>query len=985
MIRTCLATCLFVASGLAAWGQCAETDDEFATTVRPFLAKYCLNCHGDKVQEAKLSLAKLRTRADLTRSPQIWDEVLDRLQEGDMPPEDAKLRPSSKERTQVVDWLIRARDEEAKANAGDPGPVRLRRLSNAEYDYTIRDLTGVDIRPTRTFPIDPANEAGFDNSGESLTISPALFEKYLAAAREVSEHVVLTPTDLLFAPHPAVTDTDRDKFCVKRIVNFYGRNAVQLDEYLYAASLLHLGKEPSTLEGIAKQRGLSVKYLKVVHQLLSGSEAEYGPVKILREMWRGLAKQPGDEQIRKECQKMAQFIETFRHAVEPTVKNLELEGNHKGSQPFVLWKNRQYSANRRKFDPSALVAVVKVETTTTAPRGNFLPVDRLVAQSVTIPVGVDRKEFEEAVGRFCSVFPDAFAITERGRDYVDKPRAEQEKGRLLSAGFHSMMGYYRDDQPLVDLVLDERRKQEIDRLWQELDFVASAPQRQYVGFLWFERTDSRYMRDPEFDFVRAEDKSAFSEQMIEELTKLYAAKAERSGGSEVVMTAIHRYFRDINAQIRWVERTRLAAEETHVQIMLRFAQRAYRRDLIEHESKSLVGFYGALRATDGLSHEEAIRDCIVAILMSPHFMLRTDLGGTGESTRQLTGDELANRLSYFLWSSMPDAELRQLAEQRQLDDPQVLAAQTKRMLNDDRVRGLAVEFAGNWLDFRRFKSHNAVDRERFPSFDDPLRSAMYEEPLRFFVDVARRDRPVTAFLEARDTFVNGTLAKHYGMDEIPEDAPWQRIDDATPYGRGGLLPMAVFLTKNSPGLRTSPVKRGYWVARRVLGERIPPPPPNVPELPEDESKFKELSLREILAKHRDHPSCAGCHERFDTMGLVFEDYGPIGERRVVDLGDRPVNTEAVLPGDFPARGLDDLRTYLRRERDQEFIDNLCRKFLAFALGRTLLRSDDMLILDMKRNLEQREFRFSALVETVVLSPQFLNKRTMNKRTRGTQP
>ena len=187
---------------------------------------------------------------------------------------------------------------------------------------------------------------------------------------------------------------------------------------------------------------------------------------------------------------------------------------------------------------------------------------------------------------------------------------------------------------------------------------------------------------------------------------------------------------------------------------------------------------------------------------------------------------------------MPDEELLARAAAGDLQKPEVLVAQARRMLKDERARGLATEFAGNWLDFRRFEEHNAVDRERFPSFNNELREAMFEEPVRFIEDVIRNDRSVLDLLYANHTFVNPVLAKHYGMPEVAGDADrWVRVDDARQYGRGGLLPMAVFLTQNAPGLRTSPVKRGYWVVRRVLGETIPPPPATVPELPSDEAKL----------------------------------------------------------------------------------------------------------------------------------------------------
>jgi hypothetical protein len=252
---------------------------------------------------------------------------------------------------------------------------------------------------------------------------------------------------------------------------------------------------------------------------------------------------------------------------------------------------------------------------------------------------------------------------------------------------------------------------------------------------------------------------------------------------------------------------------------------------------------------------------------------------------------------------------------------------------------------------------------------------MFEEPVRFFIDIVREDRSVLDFLRANHTFVNPVLARHYGMPELgvgPEE--WVRFDDAQRYGRGGLLPMAVFLTKNAPGLRTSPVKRGYWVVRRLLGENIPAPPAQVPELPSDEAKLGDLTLREALARHRADKSCASCHERFDAIGLAFEGYGPVGEFRVKDLGDRPVDTRATFPGGGEGTGVDGLRTYLREHREAEFVEHLCRKLLAYALGRSLLPSDDAAIEDMRARLAADGQRFGGLVEGIVTSSQFRNKR-----------
>ncbi len=945
----------------------------FRDTVHPFIGTYCLECHGKNKPKGDLDLSAYPAAEAVARDYARWETVLEQLQAGSMPPAKAKRHPQAELRRDVIDWIQALRKQEAKRNAGDPGPVFARRLSNAEYDHTVRDLTGVDIRPAREFPVDPANEAGFDNSAESLTMSAALVKKYLEAARRVAEHVVLKPVGIAFAPHPVVADTDRDKYCVRQIIDFYGRQRTDYADYFRAAwRFKHraaLGQPAATLADFAALARLSPRYLATIWSTLTTTTEDAGPVAALQAMWRELAPPSAEgtepDAVRGGCERMRDFVVELREQLTPEVKNLTAPGIQNGAQPLVLWKNRQYVTNRMRYTGGAL----RLQPAGLAP-------GTAVAQAMAVPTDPAAVEhYEAAFSRFCATFPDAFFVSERARVYLDPKKEKKNSGRLLSAGFHSMTGYFRDDGPLYELMLDEQGQRELDRLWQEFDFITTAPMRQYTSFVWFERTDSRYMRDPEFDFARAEDKDVTSQAMIERLAEVYLAKARREGASAVALLAIEDHFRIIGASIRRVEEARRAAEPGHVAALQSFAERAFRRPLSQAERDDVAAFYRMLRARDGLSHEDAVRDTVVRVLMSPHFCYRIDLLAAGTGVQPLSDYALASRLSYFLWSSMPDEELLARAAAGDLHRPEVLVAQARRLLRDDRVRGLATEFAGNWLDFRRFEEHNSVDRERFQNFNDALRSAMFEEPLRFFIDLVRQDRPVLDCLTANHTFVNPVLAQHYGMPDFdagPDE--WVRIDDAQRYGRGGLLPMAVFLTKNAPGLRTSPVKRGYWVVRRLLGENIPAPPAQVPELPSDEAKLGELTLRETLVRHRADKSCAGCHERFDAIGLAFEGYGPVGEFRTIDLGGRPVDTRAKFPGGGEGTGVDGLRAYLRAHRQEEFVENLCRKLLAYALGRGLLPSDDDCIEQMRQRLAADDYRFGGLVECIVTSSQFRNKR-----------
>jgi hypothetical protein len=287
---------------------------------------------------------------------------------------------------------------------------------------------------------------------------------------------------------------------------------------------------------------------------------------------------------------------------------------------------------------------------------------------------------------------------------------------------------------------------------------------------------------------------------------------------------------------------------------------------------------------------------------------------------------------------------------------------------------LATEFGANWLEIRRFQEINTVDHDKFPNFTSDLRDAMYEEPIRFILDIAQSNRSILDCLYANDTFVNPVLAKHYGMPDVSGgNDHWVHITDADKYDRGGILPMAAFLTKNAPGLRTSPVKRGHWLVKDILGEQIAAPPPNVPVIPQDDTKL-DLPLPQMLARHRADPTCAACHSRFDSLGLVFEGFGPVGERRVKDLADRPIEAHAVFPDGSEGTGLDGVRKYIRDHRQNEYIDTLCGKLLVYALGRSLISSDEVLTDEMHNNLAANGYKFDIMIQSIVTSPQFLNKR-----------
>lgn len=988
----------------------ADLQKQFHETVQPFAAKYCAGCHSGKTPAAQFDIKSYDSLDKVKAEFPRWALVSERLHAKEMPPKPMKA-PPQEEMDKIMSFVEAVRAEEIKRAAGDPGIVLARRLSNAEYGYTIRDLTGQDLKVARQFPVDPANPAGFDNSGESLTMSPALLTKYLQAARQIADHLVLKPDGFDFASHLVQVDSDRDRYTIGRIMAFYRAQPTDTAKYFEAAWRYRhraaLGNAKATLASTASGMKISAKYLPMVWGILNEKDA-VGPVATLQKMWLSMpapsVKNPAARlgpQVRAKAVQMRDFTVRIRKDTAMQFTSLKIEGLPGQTQPLQNWRLKTYAANHRKSDPAALRADNEPPAALpeipkypglhqdATPRWLTIMAHARAANSDLVYPAGQRARYQKSFDRFASVFPDTFMVTERGRYWPDE---SEDKGRFLSAGYHNSGGYYRDDTALMQLILDEKGQREINRLWDEFDYIADHSNRTYTQW-FFNNSGVVDGKGAESGSPRPTGHEITETLVINQMRDKYVAKALADKKNDPgAADAMRQEFKRIDDALRHVERERKASEPRHLAALVNFAERAYRRPLTAAERSSLLAYYNTMRTKNRLAHNDAIRDSVVSVLMSPDFLYRFDLSPTASAApggltkaatnapakpfvaEKLSSYSLANRLSYFLWSSMPDAELLRHAATGELRNPKVLTAQVRRMLKDPKVKGLATEFTGNWLVFRQFETNNSVDRERFPTFNDDLRESMFQEPVRLVQDTIVNDRSALDLLYGKHTFVNPPLAKHYGMPDVPGDVNnWVRINNADKYGRGGILPMAVFMTQNSPGLRTSPVKRGNWVVQKVLGIRVPPPPPAVPELPNDETKT-DRPIREMLAQHRSVPMCAACHSKFDSFGLVFEGFGPVGDARTKDGAGRPVDTSATFPGEVEAVGVPGLQQFIRDHRQDRFVDNLSRKLLAYGLGRSLQLSDESLVDRLNLHMANNGYRFGALVEAIVLSPQFLNRR-----------
>jgi hypothetical protein len=1114
-------TALLALMALGAASPATVRADVFQERVETFAKKYCYNCHNKEKAKGDLDLTRFTRDRDVTSDFRRWHEVVEFVRKGQMPPSDSP-QPTLEERNAAINAIEAILLVEAKKTAGDPGVVPPRRLSNTEYDLSIRDLTGVPIRATAEFPVDPAGGEGFDNTGEALGMTPTLLNKYLGAAQFVSEHLVLKPNGIAFAPFHVTSYNERKKLTEQAIIDFYRSHAVRTSDYTEAAWRYRhraAAERDVSIETWAARRKLSATYLALVAKTLDDAKTGAGYLQQIGAKWDALPAPTNDIAVPQEMRELERYIAYVQTRLcqrEPAlivpgagnwpIKHLALRTKvatardkfdaesfktrqmaklgrlqtKKGEKPSettfylridtafpnlpdgviviprsVFTKSDNFTQNKKEIESQGvetLRAVLEREAPEVAkrlafgkhPNGGVLDADAfaikapsvleiplsatavaaLQGRQLLIECELDVKvspetavHVQHAIGkrpeatfgaemlispasrlakdiaasgeRFCAAFPNRFF-------YVNDSRG-------LAAGFHLVEGLFRDDQPLVEKVLTDAERAELNRLWKELDFVTQRTETLLRGFVWFERAERHVLTDKKFDYLSSDDPLLVGEELLSKFERMYlerlgvklVADEIKPENSNPQFDMIHGFFQEVRAGLADYKQTLQRAEEPALVDLERLAQKAYCRPLRPEEAAGLRNLYQRFRKQGG-GVEESLRGAFTAVLMSPHFFYRIPTAAAGKGNHPLADDMLARRLSYFLWSSLPDEELLKSARDGKLQDETVLRAHVRRMMKDPKSESFAREFFGQWLRYRDFLSTDPVPAGTFPGYDAALRKAMFEEPTRLIAHLIQNDQPLNELLHSDATFVNETLAKYYGgpieeqfrakrADDLkrrglsaPTDpkADWYRVEGLRSAGRGGLFGMPVILTKNSAGQRTSPVKRGFWVVHHLLGQHFPPPPADVGELPKTEKEATK-TVRELLALHTTQRQCAMCHVHFDGLGLTMEGFDAIGRSRTKDLAGRAIQAVGSLPGDKNAGknvdGIGGLIDYVEKSRLQEFERNLCRKVLGYALGRSVMLSDQSLLEEMENKL-RTERRFSVLFETIVLSPQFRQQR-----------
>ena len=1037
---------------------------------RSLLESHCFNCHNGEKTKGKINLAAMVRNDAFGKDFKSWDLVMAMLRDNEMPPEE-EPQPTPAQRQVMIETIRREVDRSKQAHAGDPGPVVLRRLTSAEFNYAIEDLTGLDLQLDRLIASDAVGGEGFSNVGEVQFVQDATLERYLEAAKKVAAHALIGAGPLQFVDNRG--KTGQELSAIERIQAIYrkhgfrtgageGGEAFGLDQYpksFYATwryrNRARLGQPRLDLETLANQEGLHPPFVRHIWSVLTESAPSFPLHEIVRH-WQQLPNPDAtgsydETSLRDGCEALYQqlnawqtglaanttddeeaivlaesgFIPTLEHrfrvgiswspdathgsfnlSVQPTLS----EGDR---PPLVLWDRPQFSVraprseSRRRSSPQPLAAFLKAKESlkigqavhgvipdadsfVTAgatdlqvrfpvpkgTRGGVFSVtvrlnvtegadclvrctvsDGLVAGETVASTGASAvlladptspqlETWQEGIRHFARNLPQ---VSHRepapsDRDPIPAPYNNNYNNAERNQ-FHYVIKYHREDRFLTEHLVDAQTRRALDVAW--IDLLSS-----------FDYHDTFY-------------------QFVGRKYQLKDESLEMVGLSQGIINAIpaepRRFIQRLFDDYQSGRSALQAAESDHLDQAIAFARRAWRRPLSTDETDQLKRFYFALRSTD--THQGALRGLLSRILVSPAFLYRLETVDDKTSVVPTPPLELATRLSFFLWASIPDPILVDLALSGALAEQETLRAQVERLLRHPKSKRFATEFFGQWLGFYQFDRYQGVDTNRFPDFDDSLKSDMYDEAKSFFESIVRENRPIGELIFADYGYMTPRLATHYGISSEREGL--QRVDQLNAHHRGGLLQLGAILTSTSAPLRTSAVKRGDWILRRILGTPVPPPPADAGSIPADDVLADGLTVRARLEAHRQDPTCANCHNRIDPLGFALEHFDPVGRWRETYRDGQLIDDSGRLASGKTIDGLEGLHAYLR-ENESIFRRNLTTKLLGYALGRSQIVSDQALVEKLVAETHL-DTPFAELVLKIVASQQFQSKRGTGER------
>ena len=1001
-LRCCAILFVLALLPSATTSPCVASDQDLSKA-SALLNKHCLECHGPDLQEGNLRIDKLNTDLVAGDDADRWHEVLNRINVGEMPPED-EPQLSADELQTVTGWLNAELKRAAKARQANRGVAQIRRLNRSEYGNTMRDLFGMPLNFEKPLPPDGLSAAGFLNDSETLTVSPLHMDYYL----KIGQHAVDKAVPLTAAPKrtafrlevgqkdPAGVDKNGKKkpatlrVDATRLDSEDPKNARRPSVSVSFGRRSDRGEaseQGAILSPSLRARGTGIPGRQVPNPSLVFRLQEFpteGPVRIRVTAGAVDPDEPIKPQVRVFIGTLLDDGTEFAYLgpaqlITDTAKQQGIYEFH-GQMEDLPLPFRQRSSGQRGD-----LSVMMIGVTNT--------VDVEAKQERTPKLLVTRVDFEAP---FHQQWPPRSydQVFFRGKA---TPGQESQYARQIFERF--MTRAWR--RPV--------RKQEVDRVhtaWQStwqtevVDLIGQTeeeetpvPGKPGLETLYFETapadasletyasmqpvaTDVTHSIDLNVPVRKRADRYGLQFRGIlnvpndgswqfdlasDDGSRLYIdgqlvidndgnhGMVTKTGGVDLSAGAHHFLLNYYNTtggsglKLQWngpgIQSSPIAAE------------------YFSHGGSMPLA--GAPKPT----FESTIKQFLPVVLASPNFLYLQRPESNDDAHHDFA---IASRLSYFLWGTMPDTQLLELAAKEQLSNRDVLVKQVRRMLADPRSKTMVKLFVDQWLDLDGVQ-RVALNKDRFKDFWDETKVAMQQETRLLFAELMHNDLSALNLIDCDFTMLNDHLAQHYQIPGVhgPE---FRRVALSTNDQRGGLLTHGSVLYRGSDGKDSHPIRRGVWLLKRLLDDPPPDPPPNVPDLDQTDPKLSGRPLKKQLELHRENQACANCHQKIDPFGIAFEDYSAVGRWRG-EKDKTAANT--TLPDGSEITSLKDLKSHLIEHRKQDFARALTKNLLTYALGRSLDFSDDPLVDLLSADLQDHDFQIRWLIEAIVTSDAFL--------------
>ena len=921
---------------------------EFTKNIVPILDKYCYKCHDDDVQKGDLNMIKALNMPDtIAKNHKLWEKVIEQVHTGEMPPKKPFMPPVESNR--LLDWLHHEMKNIDWSNHKSAGHVTLPRLNRKEYNNTVRDLLGWDRKPGSKFGEDGIGDSGFNNDRDGLFVSASQAEKYFDAAEKLMDDYVNSG----LPPEKKVVEAENmlitDELTIPQKWGYLiGRNQdtvytfVPISRKGYYELTVRAWGQRNKSDSVPKMKVLVDNFLKAETKLNATPEnpGEYKLIIYLDE---------GNHQISFNGVRTTATSEENRAQIYPLKDISSIYGN------IPLGKTAESMCTMGKtfmaLDKISLIGPLKV-----------LPasVPTKLAQISTGKVKSAGKAFEK------NMVLKPFTLKTDKKGPKKKVSNYNKAMKLLQSKFNALRKKGPKADPFelqfcINEIIFAKDKVENSKSYMIKDIGKNSKE-----FLKYEQSIKTTMLK-NYAVISAAKKLIPKNLSVSPAEK--AAFTKKYSGTQWL------YCRDAldfvsPPNLKTVFFTKpgngLRERQAAEKIVERFASRAFRKPVSKDTISKFMTLFDAEK-DKGQSYKEAIKLPLAAILISPKFLYRYESAPSLKKEFKLDDFQLANRLSYFLWMSMPDDELFSLAKSGRLSQPVTLKAQIQRMIQSPKLKAFTKTFGEQWLGYHELGKSKVPDEMTFPKFTEDLRKDMFIETEMFIHDLIGQNGNMLNILDSDYSYINERLAKHYNIKGI-KGTEFRKVTLKNK-NRGGVLGMGSILATTSQPVRTSPVDRGIWVLETLMGKHLPEPPANVPPLPESAGGEKaELTLRQSLEEHRNNVQCRSCHDKIDPIGFGLENFDPTGRYREKNYG-RKIDAQGKLPSGETFTNPAELKALIIK-RESDFARNMAERFLSFALGRKLEFYDEPVLRELASKFQNSGFKAHKLIEGVVMSHPF---------------